>query len=376
MILGEPTMSGKNNVIELNQYDNDLNTDEVYQEVRNLFINPKRGDGATPIAQPYSIKAGRLLVGTGGKVLDIDFESCTQLGCNFVDKLKQLESDELYWKDLFSQQVTDAIVSLDFDQILKQHRHHEIEGVKLTSASGMNLFAKISIWAVEHGNEQYAVVLVSDAKRKSHFDNINKLVLSDSVSDYASSLIWSFKDIFEKMDSTQSRGLELLLFEMANIDVLTSLPNRKMFLRLLQKSIDETTEHELNNFGVCLVKLNNIDQINDQYGLETGDAVISELARKLKTVLRSSDLLARVDGTTFSVALPAVNSKANLKIVADRILNTLSSVALDAKKMPKISIGMAMLSDHENTLNQLMNESKKALDKATKLKNNAYKIYE
>jgi len=354
----------------------EVDMQEIYHEMNELFHSNSTNINKDSIAQSYSFKTGRLLVGADGKIFDIDFESCTQLGCNFVDKLKSLESEELFWNDLFSTQVSDGIVSLDFNQILKENRHHEFDGVKLVSESGMQLFVKISIWAIDHGNEQFAVVLVSDAKRESYFNNMNQLVLSDSVSDYASSLIWSFKDVFKKMDTSQNRGLELLLFEMANIDVLTNLPNRKMYLRVLQQGIDESLGSGiLFGTGVALIKVNHLNKVNEAHGLEHGDALLKQIALELKSILRSSDFIARFDGSTFGLALPGVNREENLPIIANRIIEHLNNCGLTEKeKHIKVSIGMTLFNSSESNLNELVNKASNAMLKASKLKTSNFKV--
>ena len=57
-------------------------------------------------------------------------------------------------------------------------------------------------------------------------------------------------------------------------------------------------------FSLVLVELNGMDEIIAQYGTEAGDAVLSDCARSMRQVARSSDIVARVGDARFAVSLP------------------------------------------------------------------------
>lgn len=331
----------------------------------------------SPVAKLSGFKIGQLLIGKGGKVLDIDFETCSQLGCNYLDSLKLLENKNLSWTDLFSMQVSDEIVGLDFDEILAESRNLEFEAAKVVSASGINLYVNISIWTIDDASGTFAVVLVSDARRKNHFNNMQKLALSDLISDYASSLMWSCKSHIDRMDAVASKSFELLFFEMANIDVLTNLPNRKMFLSVLNQIISESKKMDsLDELAVAVIQVNNIKKVNEKLGIEQGDALLSKVAYQLKAIMRSSDLVARINGTQFAMALPGMKAHANQSIVAERIQKHFNADdALDDDGLASISIGMAMFPDSGQTVSTLVNNATSALGKAKKLKGNRFKVF-
>jgi len=331
----------------------------------------------SPIARQSGFKIGQLLVGKGGKVLDVDFETCSQLGCNYLETLQALEAKKLVWTDLFSSQAGGEVSELNFDGILSENSNLELEAVKIVSASGVNLYVNISIWTIDDVEGNFAVVFVSDARRKSYFDNMQKLVLSDLISDYASSLMWSCKSLIDRMDPVESKGFELLFFEMANIDVLTNLPNRKMFLKVLGQIISESLEMgSLDDMGIAVIQLNGIKEVNEKYGLEHGDLMLNKVALQLKKIMRKSDLVGRLGGTKFAMALPGMKEQANLDIVAKRILKNLSQEgSLDDEGLLSVSIGMALFPDAGETVDQLINGANSALDKAKKLKGNKHKVF-
>lgn len=331
----------------------------------------------SPVAKHSGFKIGQLLIGQGAKVLDIDFETCSQLGCNYLETLKLLESKKLMWADLFSLQVAEEIAELDFDTILKEGSNVEFEALKVVSASGVSLFVNISIWTIDDASGKFAVVLISDARRKSYFDNMQKLALSDLISDYASSLMWSCKPQIDRMDSVASKSFELLFFEMANIDVVTNLPNRRMYLNVLNQIISDSIELGSDDpVGVALLKVNNLKAVNEKRGLAQGDALLAKVGSKLKAVMRTSDLVARVDGSQFAIALPGVKAHENLSIVAKRILNHFNDAdALDQDGLATVSMGLCLFPEAGETVSSLMQNATHALDKAKKLKANKFKVY-
>ena len=111
----------------------------------------------------------------------------------------------------------------------------------------------------------------------------------------------------------------------AKIDALTGIPNRRKFLKYLNKQWD----HSRNNgysLALVLIDIDFFKEFNDNYGHLSGDKCLITIANILNSFLDKKYLLARYGGDEFIVVLPQTTNKEAL-IVAER----LRQAVLDAK---------------------------------------------
>lgn len=120
------------------------------------------------------------------------------------------------------------------------------------------------------------------------------------------------KQAADQMRASVQDGLRL-----AVIDPLTGLHNRRYGLAQLQAIADRAGQTG-EGFAVMVVDLDRFKSINDQWGHAAGDAVLVEVAARLRATLRAGDLLARIGGEEFLVALPAV-ALAEARGIAERL---------------------------------------------------------
>lgn len=123
-------------------------------------------------------------------------------------------------------------------------------------------------------------------------------------------------------DFTEKKASEEELFRQAREDPLTGLANRA--------ALNEFLAHELmraqrtGNKVACLyLDLNDFKPINDTHGHDAGDVVLQEVASRLKIHARDSDRVARMGGDEFVVVLTDVVDRAQVDIIAQRILTLL-----------------------------------------------------
>ena len=125
-------------------------------------------------------------------------------------------------------------------------------------------------------------------------------------------------------DATAARMHERNLHALAHTDALTGIPNRRQFELALQAAVERAPQRE-RAFALFYLDIDHFKQINDSHGHAVGDMVLVELAKRVRNVVRSSDLVARLAGDEFTVLLDEVNSPRDVELVAKKILQALEA---------------------------------------------------
>ena len=89
-------------------------------------------------------------------------------------------------------------------------------------------------------------------------------------------------------------------------DPLTGLYNRRYITPYMTRLNEHSTANQ-TPYAVIVADMDHFKRVNDAYGHASGDAVLVETARRIKAVLRSSDMVARMGGEEFLIVLPATN---------------------------------------------------------------------
>ncbi|HSI28739.1 MAG: EAL domain-containing protein [Methylophilus sp.] len=103
-------------------------------------------------------------------------------------------------------------------------------------------------------------------------------------------------------DITHAKEQQIMLEHLAYHDVLTQLPNRMLFSRRLHHALIEA-EREQTLIAICYIDLDDFKIVNDQYGHEYGDKLLTQLASRLSDMLKPSDTIARLGGDEFAMLL-------------------------------------------------------------------------
>ncbi|MBV2194818.1 MAG: GGDEF domain-containing protein [Azonexus sp.] len=104
------------------------------------------------------------------------------------------------------------------------------------------------------------------------------------------------------------------LRDMALLDTLTGIPNRRAFDAAMRRAVETARRHN-TRLGLAVIDIDFFKRVNDTYGHAVGDALLRHVAATISSTLRDSDFFARVGGEEFAL------------IVEDATLETLSEVA-------------------------------------------------
>jgi diguanylate cyclase (GGDEF)-like protein len=129
--------------------------------------------------------------------------------------------------------------------------------------------------------------------------------------------------------------------QLSMIDDLTKLANRRNVFQMLNRQIALSSRHN-EDLTVAVIDLDFFKNINDEYGHTMGDHVLVEFAKLCQSTLRKTDLIGRIGGEEFLVALPKTNVEG-----ATLILNKLKEATV---LLPKTSTQLAPLNSEDSKL--------------------------
>lgn len=186
---------------------------------------------------------------------------------------------------------------------------------------------------------------------------------------------WIIKPYVVKRDYAEEE-----LSQMAYHDHLTSLPNRRLLSEYLNKYLSICKRHEMYG-GLLLIDLDDFKGINDTYGHDAGDFVLQETAKRLSSVIRSEDIVSRMGGDEFVVALHSLGdsekqARINANIVTEKLQTTLQCpLEFNGQQLQiKASIGIRILGAENACVEAILKDADAAMyhAKNNQLTNNAY----
>jgi diguanylate cyclase (GGDEF)-like protein/PAS domain S-box-containing protein len=117
----------------------------------------------------------------------------------------------------------------------------------------------------------------------------------------------------------QMRQTEEQLWQLANHDALTGLPNRLHCLDRLAHALART-RREGRSTAVLFCDLDRFKQVNDQFGHAGGDALLIEIARRLRASIRETDTVSRLGGDEFVIICEAFDGIGDIEALARRLI--------------------------------------------------------
>ena len=174
-------------------------------------------------------------------------------------------------------------------------------------------------------------------------------------------------------DITDLKRIREQLREIAYLDPLTGMPNRRLFHDLLDQALRQASRNN-EKVGVLFLDLDNFKTVNDRLGHDIGDQLLVDLAATLTTCLRDSDITCRWGGDEFVVALPAITEQEDARLVAEKICKAINVTLQVNYKDCRVStsIGVAMFPDHAKIPDLLIRCADKAMYDAKQQGKNRY----
>ena len=247
-----------------------------------------------------------------------------------------------------------------------------------STAASRDAFANEPRWTgtlkIGDANWQVHAIPVPGSRLTARYDRALTVLTAGIV-------ITAFLAVYLGLASRNSRQLALAnrrVLELAQTDILTGLPNRAFFLEQLAAIGAHGRRHN-DAFSILMLDLDRFKNVNDSLGHAAGDGLLRQVASRLKSALRDTDVLARLGGDEFAIIHAGCpDQRAGSIDLAARI----SKLVAEPFQLPGhqveigTSIGIAMAPEHGNDQEQLLKKADLALYRSKSAGRNCFTLYD
>jgi diguanylate cyclase (GGDEF)-like protein len=164
-------------------------------------------------------------------------------------------------------------------------------------------------------------------------------------------------------DITMEHDAQSRMLQLALVDSLTGLANRTQLRDKLQLKLESATTRP--SALLCL-NMDHFKRVNDMFGHAAGDVVLRETARRLRKLVRASDVVARAGGDEFAIVLDDIKDEDDALKFALRVVAELHRGFASASGMidSGASVGVVTIPQHGTTVDELLANADLALSSA------------
>jgi len=153
--------------------------------------------------------------------------------------------------------------------------------------------------------------------------------------------------------------------ELANIDAMTFIPNRRKIIVELQEEVIRSNRYG-TPLSISILDIDHFKKVNDTYGHTTGDETLRSVAARLRELIRQPDVLGRYGGEEFLIVLPNSEAKAAAE-QASRLCKDIRNTRIEANNhvlSVTVSVGIAQFRVGQENWEGLLNRADEALYQA------------
>ena len=177
-------------------------------------------------------------------------------------------------------------------------------------------------------------------------------------------------------DISARKEAETIIWNKANFDSLTSLPNRNLFLQRLEHEA-LSCDRSKRSLALLYIDLDRFKEVNDSLGHDMGDRLLVEVSRRLKDSVREIDTVSRLSGDEFTIILGQIDDQLSVQRVCQQLLDTLSApLQLDTEMVHlTASIGVSFYPGDATETVALQRNADQAMYSAKTQGRNRYQFY-
>nr|WP_315463713.1 EAL domain-containing protein [uncultured Rhodoferax sp.] len=164
---------------------------------------------------------------------------------------------------------------------------------------------------------------------------------------------------------------------LARHDPLTGLPNRYQVMQRFAESLQDI-DHDATEAALIYIDLDHFKDINDTLGHAAGDELLVQVAERLRSITRNSDMVARLGGDEFLILMVAPNIRHEVKQVRQRLSNSVAQPLHihGTEIIVTPSVGVSFYPEHGQDLDTLLRNADLAMYNAKEAGRNAMSIFE
>ena len=187
--------------------------------------------------------------------------------------------------------------------------------------------------------------------------------------------ITQYASIFS--DITERKQQEEKIHQLAYVDELTGLANRRMFFDRLQLALANAHRHQ-HTLAVMFLDLDLFKRINDTLGHLAGDQALKEVAKRLQATVREGESVARIGGDEFTILIPEVSCVKSLERLAQRLISQFERPVqlLEQEFFLTTSIGISVYPKDGHNAELLVKHADVAMYQAKSAGRNQYSFYQ
>lgn len=200
---------------------------------------------------------------------------------------------------------------------------------------------------------------------------VNASPIIDAASGQITAAVTSLRDI------TDLRANQRQLEELAYYDPLTALPNRTLLTDRMTLALAQARRRN-QLLAVCYLDLDDFKPVNDTYGHKAGDAVLIEIAGRIKASLRDVDTVCRLGGDEFVILLAELHTSTMAREILARTLDSISAPCLLSEGISATvsgSIGVALYPSDAADADQLIRLADQAMYRAKQAGRNRVEFF-
>jgi diguanylate cyclase (GGDEF)-like protein len=166
------------------------------------------------------------------------------------------------------------------------------------------------------------------------------------------------------------------LYRQAHYDPLTQLPNRLLFRDQLQSELHHAVETGASG-ALLFIDLDHFKRVNDSFGHEAGDQLLSIIAQRVRSCVKDGDTVARLGGDEFTVILRDVSDAGEVASVAQRIIDAMRKPMRIGGRdtVVRASIGIALFPSEGTGIDELLHNADLAMYRAKELGRGGAEFY-